>query len=214
MSKQQTKVNDVYVFLMSELAKQHYVTGDRLVISQIASQCNTSEIPVREALRLLESDGYVKINANRGATVVGLTRETFRNIAEVKGVLEGYATRVCIDYLSPNDIRELRSINEQLHSAAQNNNYMLYSETNIRFHDAIYCHLPNADLRDLIKKTWQKWIFTSQLFSIIPKRMDSSYQEHLIILSLIEGKKYDETEQYVRRHIDNALSAWGDEFSS
>ena len=64
MGKQLTKVNEVYEYLMSELIQRNYKSGERLVISQISKKCNTSETPVREALRMLESDGYVKISAN------------------------------------------------------------------------------------------------------------------------------------------------------
>lgn len=214
MKKKQTKVEKVYDYILSELVQQHFVAGDRLVISQIANSCNSSEIPVREALRLLESDGYIKINANHGATVVGFSKEMLRNISEVKGILEGYATRVSLDYLSPNDLRTLHNINEQMHTAAQNGDDAQYSEMNIRFHTYIYEKVPNKELQELIQKIWQKWRFTAQVFSVTPQRMSNSYQEHKIILNLLEQKKYDEVEQFVRCHRINALSEWGDELST
>ena len=214
MGKQLTKVNEVYEYLMSELIQRNYKSGERLVISQISKKCNTSETPVREALRMLESDGSVKISANRGAIVVGFTRETILNIAEVKSVLGGYATRVCIDYLSPNDIRELYNINEQMYAALENNEVDLYSELNFLFHNTIYEHLPNADLLDLIHKVWDKWHFTTRVFSVTPQRMASSYQEHLTILSMIEKKMYKEVEEYVRQHKSKALFDWSEDFPS
>lgn len=214
MAKRQTKVDEVYDYIISELVQQHFVSGDRLVISQIANRCNSSDIPVREAFRLLESDGYIKINANRGATVVGFSREMMHNIAEVKGVLEGYAARLSVDYLSPNDFRELHNINEQMHLAAKNRDNAAYSEMNIKFHTYIYEKIPNVDLQELIHKIWQKWSFTAKVFSVTPQRMTDSCVEHETILSLLEQKKYDEVEQFVRRHKVNALSDWGDELPS
>lgn len=206
-----SKVSIVYDYILSEIIQRHLVAGDRLLISQIAASCNSSEIPVREALRLLESEGYVTMNANRGATVVGFTKEMLRNISEVKGILEGYATRTSLDYLSPNDLRVLKSINEQMHEAAIAGDNVRYSEMNIQFHGYIYEKNPNKELRDLIHKLMQKWQFTAKVFSVTPQRMNASYQEHKIILNLMEEKKYDELEQYVRFHKSNALSSWGNE---
>ncbi len=53
--------------MLKGMANLSYKAGDRLIISQIAKECQVSEIPVREALRRLESDGYVKMNVNQGA---------------------------------------------------------------------------------------------------------------------------------------------------
>lgn len=214
MARKQTKVDEVYDYLLSEFVNQHFHAGDHLVISSIARQCSTSEIPVREALRQLESDGYIKIDANRGATAIGITRESIRNISQIKGVLEGYATRLAVNYLTPNDIRQLYSINERMHEAALCNDDELYSKMNISFHRSIYQHLPNTDLCNLIEKLWQKWNFTKQVFSIFPVRMNLSYQEHLDILKLIEERKYDEVEICVRRHKISALEGWVDTLPS
>ena len=204
----ESKVDAVYNFIMNEFAQYHYQEGDRLIISQLAKCCNTSEIPVREALRRLESEGYLKIDKNRGATVTGFSKSVLQNIAQVKGVLEGYATRLAVDYMTPNDIRELYEINEKMRSASQEQNDVIYSEMNRRFHSEIYKHVPNPELRDLIERLTNRWYFTASVFSMVPERMTSSYQEHSIILSLIEARKYDELENYVRKHKINALSAW------
>ena len=60
MEKYKSKVDIIYDLLMTDIAKGVYRQDDRLVISQIARQNNVSDIPVREALRRLESEGYVK----------------------------------------------------------------------------------------------------------------------------------------------------------
>ena len=208
-----SKVEIVYDYMLSELAQQHYNEGDHLVISRIATNCKTSVIPVREALRRLESDGYVKIDANRGATVVGITKETLKDIAETKGVLEGYATRVAIDYLTPKDIRTLYDINEELHVAAKSNDDTAYSEKNKLFHHFIYEHVPNIVLKNQIEKLLEKYNFTAWVFNATPQRMVASYGEHLEILRLIEERKSDELEIYVRNHKMNAISQWAQELS-
>ena len=69
MTQYKSKVDIVYEGLMEGIAEGAYQQGDRLVISQISKQWQVSDIPVREAVRRLESEGYVRIVANQGAVV-------------------------------------------------------------------------------------------------------------------------------------------------
>ncbi|MCR2025994.1 hypothetical protein [Anaerotruncus colihominis] len=66
----------------------------------------------------------------------------------------------------------------------------------------------------MIHKVWDKWHFTTRVFSVTPQRMVSSYQEHLMILSMIEKKMYKEVEKYVRQHKSKALFDWSENFPS
>ena len=88
MEKYKSKVDIIYDLLMTDIAKGVYRQDDRLVISQIARQNNVSDIPVREALRRLESEGYVKISANQGATVCAFSIDRLLEIIRIKSVLE------------------------------------------------------------------------------------------------------------------------------
>ena len=200
MEKKISKVEQVYEYLLQQMVEQHYKAGDRLVISQIAKACNVSEIPVREALRRLESDGYAKINTNQGAIAIGFDADSILNIFQIKGLLEGYATRLSIDYLSPIDLIKLREINEDLRKAAQAQDYATYSDLNVQFHMFIYGKTQKKELINLIQDLWKKWHITTRVFSLAPERMDISYLEHEQIVCLIESRKYDEVEKYVRVH--------------
>jgi DNA-binding GntR family transcriptional regulator len=200
MEKKISKVEQVYEYLLRQMVEQHYKAGDRLVISQIAKACNVSEIPVREALRRLESDGYVKINANQGAIAIGFDADSILNIFQIKGLLEGYATRLSINYLSPIDLIKLREINEDLRKAARAQDYATYSDLNVQFHMFIYGKTQKKELINLIQDLWKKWHITTRVFSLAPGRMDISYLEHEQIVCLIEARKYDEVEKYVRVH--------------
>ena len=117
MTQYKSKVDIVYEGLMEGIAEGAYQQGDRLVISQISKQWQVSDIPVREAVRRLESEGYVRIVANQGAVVCGFDRETLTSIFQIKGVLEGYATRLSIDYMTPEILARLREMNEQMKEA-------------------------------------------------------------------------------------------------
>ena len=123
-------------------------------------------------------------------------------------MLEGYATRLSIDYLAPIDIKKLREINEKLIIAAQNKDSNLYSILNYQFHETIYKNTPKPTLLSLIQQLWDKWKFTAQVFSVAPERMAESYREHEDIIKLIEERNYYEVELAVRNHKMAALAVW------
>lgn len=206
--RKKTKVDIVYEYLINELVSLNYRAGDRMVINQIAEACSVSEIPVREALRRLESNGYVRIVPNQGAIAIGLEKGTIADIVQVKGVLEGFATRLSIDYLSANDIAHLRSINLKLKEAADAHDYTLSSALNKEFHLLIYERIPQAELAKLIRDLWEKWSVTQHIFSVSPVIMQESYQEHEKILELMEKRCYTEVEQLVREHKFKAMKSW------
>ena len=195
-----SKVDLAYDYLTQKINDGEYNQGDRLVISQLSKQMSISDIPVREALRRMESDGYVKIIANQGAVVSGLSKTSLINIFQIKSVLEGYASRLAVDYVSPEQIKQLYVNIEKSHEAYKKKNYKKAAQLNYEFHMSIYGAIPNRELYNIIEELWQKWSITKRVFSVAPQRIPASMEEHKKILELLEAKKHDEVEQYVREH--------------
>ncbi|MCL2569222.1 MAG: GntR family transcriptional regulator [Oscillospiraceae bacterium] len=200
MNEYKSKVDIVYGSLLDRILNGTYNPGERMVISKMAREYGVSEIPVREAIRRLESEGYVTINANHGAVVKDMDTDQITQMFQIRGVLEGYATRVCVDYLQPEDFQKLEEINESMLRALKNDEASLYSELNIKFHLAIYECLPMFELYNMISDLWKKWQITSRVFNVAPSRASESYDEHKEILELLTKKEYDKVEMAVRRH--------------
>ena len=200
MRQYKSKVDIVYNILIDKIAKGVYKEDNRLVISQIAKQNHVSDIPVREAVRRLESEGYVEINANQSATVRKFSDEFINEIFHIKGVLEGYATRMSVDYLTKLDIKKLRAKNQLMHKAGEEHDYTKFSQLNMQFHLDTYKSTPHHELYSMICDLWKKWRITTLVFSLAPDRMENSFIEHEEILRLIEEKRHDQVELYVREH--------------
>lgn len=200
MQAYKTKVDIIYETLLEAIRNSVYKPGERIVISQLAKENSTSEIPVREAIRRLESEGYVEIQANRGPFVKEISPEKALSIFQIKGVLEGYASRLAIDYLSPVDFKRLREINGEMHACEQRGSLEEYGTLNIRFHLTIYEKLPQRELYDMICDLWKKWGITRSVFAWEPGIVPGSIQDHEKIIQLLEEKQYDAVEQHVREH--------------
>lgn len=201
MAVYKTKVEIVYDAIIEKIASGQYQPGDRLIISQVAKENGVSDIPVREAIRSLEREGYLQINANQGAVIGSLTKESLTEIFQLRAVLEGYAARQSIDYLTGEDYAELRQINQKLEEALKTQNgFKRYSQLNMDFHLRLYSVVPQKMLYEMILDLWKKYSITKSVFSLVPGHAENSVEEHERLLQLMEKKQYDEVEMLMRRH--------------
>ena len=155
--KYNTKVDIVYRAIRSGIERGEYLPGDRIVISRIAKANGCSEIPVREALRRLESEKVVELIPNKGAVVSSVNKSYLEQLFQVKIVLESYAARLSVDSLNENQIKQLRKIAQQMSDAFESGNLKKSSALNYKFHMTIYRSTGNDVLSGYIDEMWNKW---------------------------------------------------------
>jgi DNA-binding GntR family transcriptional regulator len=200
MKAYKTKVEMVYESLQEKILSMEYKAGDRLIISQIAQEHGVSDIPVREAIRHLETEGYVKVIANHGASVCDLAGEFLEEVFMIKAVLEGYASRLSIEHLTEKDFAILRKLNEQFADTAKEGNAKKCAQLNMDFHMHIYHALPGQLLSTMLSDLWKKYSITKSVFSISPDRGAVSAAEHEKIIWLLQKKDFEAAENMVREH--------------
>src|SRR5574341_322553 len=103
-------VEQIATALRQAIADGKLRPGTRLLEVQVARQMGTSRAPLREALIQLEREGLVVRQPNRGAFVADLTEELVREVASLRGVLEGFAAGLAVKRLTEEDFRQLERI--------------------------------------------------------------------------------------------------------
>lgn len=96
-----------------------FAPGAKLPQDQIAEALGVSRIPVRSALRWLESEGLVVFQAHRGATVSTLTPEDVAEIYEIRVRLEKFALRSACERVTAQNLAELEALAEEMDRAAE-----------------------------------------------------------------------------------------------
>ena len=95
--------------LLSRIVEGEYAPGARLVELQLAKEFGSSQAPVREALRELETAGLVTIKPRRGTFVNDYHARAQHEIYEVRGALEEAAMRLAMPHLKNNDAHSWRA---------------------------------------------------------------------------------------------------------
>ena len=194
-----SKVDILYEKILDGIISGTYKQGDRLVISKLAKDNRVSDIPVREALRRIESEGFIKIIANHGAVVTEYDPSEIAQIYLINAVIGGFATKISADFLSETTLLELSRINRELKKAVEEddyNKYLLYDES---FHVRIFSAAPYPLVYKSINKTWINRI--DKQFKHSKERQHACVEEHNRILEIVQEKDYNTLETITRDHL-------------
>lgn len=102
-----TAYEQAYHFLRERIRDGRFGGGDRIKAEDIAVQLGVSRMPVREAIRQLDSEGLLTIRPNRGAVVTRLSRDEVRELFEMRAVLEGLVMRRAVERFDEDSFDEL-----------------------------------------------------------------------------------------------------------
>ena len=139
----------VFEFLRDAILSGRLRGGAHLIQDKIASELNVSRVPVREALLQLESEGLVRMEAHRGASVVWLSPEQIEEIFEIRAVLVTAAIRRVVPRLTDDQIARLEHIADR---QERESNMAARARLNHAFYATLFESLNRPRLQALMDK--------------------------------------------------------------
>jgi len=205
--KYQTKNSLVHDILKEKILNGEISQNERLIIKELASSLGVSETPIREAIKVLETEGLVKVNPHIGITVCGLRLKELGNILEIRLNLESLATKLAVEKSSPKIVKVLERKLEEMEKCIESKNYFKFGLLNRKFHQAIYSAADNLYLYNLILDLWDRTEGMRSIFLLIPNLIDVSQKEHIKIKEAIAKKDVVLAVKLVRIQKRRAFSA-------
>ena len=120
--------------------------GERLNERELCEQLGISRTPLREALRVLATEGLIVLPPNRGAQVVKLSAEDVRDTFTVMGALEGLSGELACRYVTDADIVALRTMHEEMVACHARGDLPNYYRINRVIHERINAIAGNPTL--------------------------------------------------------------------
>ncbi|MCF6136748.1 GntR family transcriptional regulator [Pseudalkalibacillus berkeleyi] len=206
MNKQQY----AYKLLRARILDGSYGPGFRIVIDQIAREIETSAIPIREALRQLESDGLIQFKPYSGAVVTPINENEYLETLSVLAVIEGYATAISGQHFPKERIPDLEEINGKMKQALEDLDFTTFGSQNRAFHALTYEYCDNQYLVENIRSTWKRLDSIRRSGSaFMPVRAKESVREHEEIIRLLSTRAEAHViEEYVRDHKLNTVKSF------
>ena len=152
--------------------------GSRLDQKAVADELGVSLVPVREALRLLEGEGFVQIYPRRGAFVTDESADGLEELYCIREVLEEMATNLAVPNLSSSDLDKLDGILRQMERATAEQALNRLLELNAAFHFTIYEACERTLLVEMISGLWNRSSLYRQIFTYLPQRVAQAMREH------------------------------------
>jgi DNA-binding GntR family transcriptional regulator len=202
-----TKNVAVYRKLRQSIIKGKLKPGQKLVMADLAKMFGLSETPVREAIRRLESDGYVHFTPHTGAVVTRIDEGKLVEIYLIRIELEALATRLASPHITERDIEFLKKKNHSMETAIQQNKYEDLGALNKDFHLRIYKAAPFPRLYKMICDLWDTFERWPSVFSYVPERAVASVEEHKKIIEALRVGDMEQSDRLMKEQKVRAMAA-------
>jgi DNA-binding GntR family transcriptional regulator len=129
----------------------HLKPGERLKQDELAAELNLSRIPVRDALRILETRGLVSLRANAGARVTSLTVRDMEISYRIREYVEPMLLAESMPNLTEADFDEMREVKGRLDAVQDVEEYLLLSK---QFHWTTFRRHQAPLLEQIVERLW------------------------------------------------------------
>lgn len=177
-------------------------SGAKLNERTLSAQLNISTTPVKEALRILESEGLIYSVPRKGSFVSDFSLSHVKQIIYARAALEGTAAYFTVENMTEEILEELASILSRSKEAAQAEDIHKFSEYNSQFHQLLRKHCNNEYINKMVEIL--RAMDRTSLDITLEKNKEEfaiSYREHQEIMDAIRRKDAKAVENLVVDHI-------------
>lgn len=195
----------VYHLLKTEIVKGFLKPGEKLLEEKIAEQLGVSRTPIREALKQLAAEGFVKMIPNQGVMVNKISIKDIQEVLQIRGVLEGLAARLATELIKEEEIKVLEEYIKQMEYYTNKNDFLAFSEIDAEFHELILNVCENSWLIQ-IRRNLSDQAHRYRIRSLsVPGRLKYSLKEHQEILKALKRKDSEQADRLSQKHIKNVI---------
>ncbi|MBR0567878.1 GntR family transcriptional regulator [Azoarcus sp. L1K30] len=173
----------------------------------LAEDYGISRTPLREALKVLASEGLVTLKPRRGCYVTEISERDLDEVFKVMAMLEGECARISATRATESELATLKHIHADLERAADARDIDRFFEANQAFHHTLQGIADNRWLQHVIEDL-RKVIKLSRHHSLFSDgRLEQSLAEHRAILDALSARDADAAELHMRAHIRSGREA-------
>lgn len=183
--------------------------GERLLAQRIAEELGVSRVPVREALKILEGEGQVVYEPNRGAYVAELSMADLRELYRMRELLEEEAIRSAVAVIDDDAVERIRRHLEEADATSARGDLGAYAAANRRFHLDLYAASGRRLLVRTIQQLWDSSDAYRALFANVDEHRAAASRDHHAIFEALLERDADAVVAFHNRHRERALAALG-----
>ncbi|TJZ41658.1 GntR family transcriptional regulator [Streptomyces piniterrae] len=177
--------------------------GSRLIEDILAARYGVSRVPVREALRTLQSEGFVTTRHHAGACVAEPTEQEAADLLDIRALLEPLGAARAAARRSPAHVKVLRGLVRLGRERARHGHPSDLRQLDGWFHETLAQAAGSPSLTALLTQLRRKieWMYTVEL----PARAAESWDEHGAVLDAVARGDAERARALMAAHIERSL---------
>lgn len=148
--------NRAYLALKNELLSGRFAPGEVVTLRKLSALLGTSEMPIREAVKRLTSEGAFETLPNRSTRIPLLNRAQVLEILNIRKLLEGKAVEEATEHISNRQLERLSTLQDEIEAVTITGDVEKFTQLNKQFHFEIYRLANNDTLLQLIEALWMR----------------------------------------------------------
>lgn len=200
-----SREEQVRATLEEEILTGKLTGGTSLTEQSLSKRLGVSRTPIRAALHKLSEEGLINIVPNKGAVVVGVSRDDLIDIYNMRMRLEGLASATAASRISPEDLSALRESVELAEAYIKKNDPERLKTLDTEFHSIIYRASGSRMLNRTLSELHRNITSYRKMSLSVPGRLENSVREHREIFEAIESGNAELAEHLTSRHVAAAL---------
>jgi DNA-binding GntR family transcriptional regulator len=210
--RQETLTRPALAVELADRLRRMIVDGDleaggKVPEKALTERFGVSRTPVREALKVLAAEGYVRLIPNRGSVVTELTIEALEEAFPIIAALEGAAGELACHNASDREIAAIRKTNDAMHAAFEAGDMPAYFDRNQQIHAAILAAARNPMLLSHHAKVAQFVQRARYQANRTPQRWAEAVGEHDAIIEALEARDGARLGALMKAHLEHKLKA-------
>ncbi len=192
--------------LRSLITEGELAPGVKIPERELCDRFGVSRTPLREALKVLASEGTVILRPNRGAVVSALTLEELEEVFPVMGALEALSGEIACRMITDGEVAAIRSMHKRMVEHWRAGELQPYFRLNQAIHEAILEATRNDTLVSIYRGLSRRLMTARYLANMSPKRWASAVAEHEAMLGALERREGAELAKILKKHLANKLA--------
>jgi DNA-binding GntR family transcriptional regulator len=181
--------------------------GERLNERLLSERLGISRTPLREAIKLLASEGLVRLLPHRGAQVAPIEARRLSEMLQVMGAMEALAGELACRHADAKAIAEIRALHEDMVARHARGDLAGYFRQN----QAIHLKIVQASGNSVLAATYQQMnanvLRARYMANLSSERWDEAVREHERILAALEARNAPQLTKLLREHLAHKLAA-------
>ena len=196
-----TTANRATETIRNAILSGELAAGQTIRQEVLAASLGISRVPLREALRQLEGEGFVSSSPHRGVVVAELSLDDLREISEVRIALETHLLRLAIPLHDAASLKRAQAAIDAIDVAPDT--LERWGEFNWTFHEALYLPANRPRTLDLVRTYHAHSERYLRIHISVLKYKEKGQQEHRQLLKAVREKNVARATELMRKHVTN-----------